>query len=105
MGSYNIEKTDFQRFRRLIQYCIIIIFEIFVKQNTDLSKNKYYYVLNPSGIIFSKLNRKIFVPREIILQYYTNTYKYVTYIESVSFCVRHKTPQNVKKRSLLVIIQ
>ena len=43
-----------------------MIFQIFEKQNTDLSKNKYYYVLNPSDIIFSKLNRIIFVPRELI---------------------------------------
>ena len=43
-------------------------FQIVEKQNTDLSKNKHYYVLNPSDIIFNKLNRMIFVSRELIFK-------------------------------------
>ena len=66
MGSHNMEKTVFHRFRRLIENCIIIIFQIFEKQKIDLSKNKYYYVLNPSDIIFDELNRINFAPRELI---------------------------------------
>ena len=80
MGSQNMKKTDFQWFRNMTLCCVIMIFQIFEKQNTDLSKNKYYYVLNPSDSIFSKLNRIIFVPRKLIFNYCERTDKSVTCI-------------------------